>query len=58
MRITVILYLFVQFPLRFMGAAVIIIFNDTAIVCFPFLLATIKDGNLSYRTHNESRVII
>ena len=34
------------------------LYADTAIVCYTFTLTIAKDGSISHRTHNESRVLI
>ena len=34
------------------------LYGDTAIVSYTFMLSTVKDGEISHRQHNESRVLI
>lgn len=33
-------------------------YGDTAIVSYTFMLTTAKDGTISHRSHNESRVLV
>lgn len=33
-------------------------YGDTAIVSYTFMLTTVRDGDVSHRTHNESRVLV
>lgn len=34
------------------------LYGDTAIVSYTFMLTTARDGKISHRTHNESRVLV
>lgn len=34
------------------------LYGDTAIVSYTFMLTTARNGNISHRTHNESRVLV
>lgn len=34
------------------------LYGDTAIVSYTFMLTTVKEGVISHRSHNESRVLV